>query len=205
MIIKKIFGGGDCETFIIAGLGNPGPEYEKTRHNCGFRTVDEVCRELDVSLTKKKFQSVYGDTKITVKGNEIRVIVMKPQTFMNNSGESIIEASNFYKVPPENIIVVFDDSDIDVGAIRVRSSGKPGTHNGMKSIVSHLGTEDFPRVRIGIGKKMPNADMVKFVLGTFPPEEETTMQESFKKGALAAISIIKNGCDNTMNKFNSKQ
>lgn len=195
----------DTETIIIAGLGNPGSEYEKTRHNCGYRTLDALAKKLGVSLTKQKFNALFGDVTTDVLGGTAKVILMKPLTYMNNSGEAIKAAADFYKVKPDNVIVIYDDCDIDVAAIRIRKSGSAGTHNGMKSCVQHLGTEEFKRIRVGIGKKMPNADMVKFVLGTFPEEDEKKMQEAFDIAADAAVMILKKGIDFAMNRYNTKK
>ncbi len=193
------------ETYIIAGLGNPGPEYERTRHNCGFKTVDRLTDKLGANLTKHKFQALCGDVQTEVRGEKARVLIMKPEPYMNSSGEAIREAADFYKVRPENIIVICDDCDIALGAIRIRKAGSGGTHNGMKSVVKELGTENFLRVRVGIGQKMPNADMIKFVLGTFPPDEEKPMEEAFEKAAEAILCILKKGADYAMNQFNTRK
>lgn len=194
------------EIFIVAGLGNPGSEYERTRHNCGFKTIDEFCKRHGTELTKNKFNAKYGEVKLdALGGGTARVIVMKPETYMNNSGEAVRDAANFFKVPTQNIIVICDDSDIDTGTLRLRKAGSGGTHNGMKSIVRELGTEDFKRIRVGIGRKMPNADMIKFVLGTFAPDEEQKMQEAFERATEAIECIVKKGIDFAMNKYNAKK
>ncbi len=196
---------GGTETYIIAGLGNPGPEYEFTKHNCGYRAADIVAEKLGVSFSKRKFNSLYGEGKVKKNGGEVRVLVLKPETYMNNSGAAIEAAASFYKVPAENIIVIYDDCDVEPGRIRVRGSGSAGTHNGMESCVSHLGTVNFPRVRIGIGKRMPNEDMVKFVLSRFSPEKEKLVQDALVFAAEAAVAIIQKGVDKAMNEANGKK
>lgn len=193
------------ESYIIAGLGNPGPEYELTKHNCGFRAIDIVAEKLGLDFTKRKFNAYWCDGKLKKGGKEVRVFLMKPLTYMNNSGAAVDEAASFYKVPPENIIIIYDDCDVEPGRVRVRPSGSAGTHNGMESIVSHLGTEKFPRVRIGIGKRMPNEDMVKFVLSQFSPEKEALVSKALVFAADAAIAIITKGIDKAMNEANAKR
>lgn len=207
-ILSKIFGknkdGSDPETFIVAGLGNPGSRYENTRHNCGFKVAGVLAERLGISVSKRKFHAMYGDKKIDAGGREIRVVLMKPETYMNNSGVAVSEAASFYKVPAERIIVIYDDADIALGEIRVRRGGGPGTHNGMESVVDHLGKEDFPRIRVGIGSRMPNEDMVGFVLGRFPPEQEPVIEKSFEKAADAAVIIMRDGVEAAMAKVNGK-
>lgn len=207
-ILSKIFGknkdGSGSETFIVAGLGNPGSRYENTRHNCGFKVADVLAERLGISVSKRKFHAMYGDKKIDAGGREIRVVLMKPETYMNNSGVAVSEAASFYKVPAERIIVIYDDADIALGEIRVRRGGGPGTHNGMESVVDHLGKEDFPRIRVGIGSRMPNEDMVGFVLGRFPPEQEPVIEKSFEKAADAAVIIMRDGAEAAMAKVNGK-
>lgn len=201
-----LFKKGENEIYIVAGLGNPGSEYEETRHNCGFKAIDMLCKKHNTQLSKNKFDAKYGEYKTTVLGGgEAKIILMKPETYMNNSGVAIRAAADFFKVPTEKIIVICDDCDIDLAALRIRKSGSGGTHNGMKSVVNHLNTENFRRVRVGIGKKMPNADMVKFVLGTFPPDEMQKMNEAFEKAAEAVDCILEKGIDFAMNKFNTKK
>ena len=192
------------ETFIVAGLGNPGPEYAMTRHNCGFRAIDILAEKLGVGFSKSKFQSKYGEKMLEVRGNEVRVILMKPQTYMNNSGTAVSAAADFYKVPLSNIIVIYDDFDVSLGEVRVRPGGSPGSHNGMESVTSYLPGTDFPRIRIGIGKKMPNEDVIKFVLGNFSPEQEEIIGGSLKKAADAAYLIITEGVEKAMNKTNGR-
>ena len=136
--------------YLIVGLGNPEGEYSNTRHNMGFDAINHLSQKLNITVTKEKFKALYGDGMI----NNEKVILLKPQTYMNLSGEAIIKFKEFYKIPVENIIVIYDDIDVDVGKIKIRKKGGPGTHNGMKSVVEELQTEDFPRIRVGIGKPM---------------------------------------------------
>ena len=136
--------------YLIVGLGNPEGEYSNTRHNMGFDAINHLSQKLNITVTKEKFKALYGDGMI----NNEKVILLKPQTYMNLSGEAIIKYKDFYKIPSENIIVIYDDIDVDTGKIKIRKKGGPGTHNGMKSVVEELQTEDFPRIRVGIGKPM---------------------------------------------------
>lgn len=182
--------------YIIAGLGNPGREYERTRHNVGFMVIDELAKKLGIRVTKLKFKSLVGEGN--VKGEKI--ILLKPQTFMNLSGEALYEAVNFYKINLENVIVVYDDKDLDVGKIRIRKKGSSGGHNGMNSIIYLLNSEEFPRVRIGIGN--PGEDLVNHVLGEFTEEEKKIIKQATEKAAEAVIDIIENGIEHAMNKFN---
>lgn len=186
--------------FIIAGLGNPGAKYEMTRHNAGFLAMDLLAIQENISIKKLKFHSLVGDLKVDDK----KCLLIKPQTFMNNSGEAIGEAARFYKIPPENIIIISDDISLDVGKIRIRRKGSAGGHNGLKSIISHLGSENFSRIKIGVGKK-PSAeyDLVDWVLGRFPKELEKDLKASLES-AVKAIPLIVNGeTDKAMNLFNS--
>ena len=188
------------ETFIIAGLGNPGRKYENTRHNLGFITVDKIAEDNDISVKKIKFKSLVGEGVI---GSD-KVILMKPQTFMNNSGEALREIVNFYKVPPENLIVIYDDFDIPIGSIRVRKFGSAGTHNGMRSIIRLLGFDNFPRIRIGIDSTIKN-ELIDFVTGGFRKEEVPLLEEAVTNGAAAAETIVTKGIDLAMNRYNTKK
>ena len=182
--------------YLIVGLGNPEEDYKNTRHNMGFDTVNKIASEYNIEVNKKKFRGLYGTGIIEGK----KVTLLKPQTFMNLSGESIKEAVDFYKIENTNIIVIYDDMDIELGSIKIRKKGNPGSHNGMKSVVKYLGTE-FPRIRIGIGRP-DDEDFVKYVIGPIPEEEKEILDKSTNIAKDAAIEIIKNGIDNTMNKFN---
>lgn len=188
------------ETFIIAGLGNPGRKYENTRHNLGFITVDKIAEDNDISVKKIKFKSLVGEGVI---GSD-KVILMKPQTFMNNSGEALREIVNFYKVPPENLIVIYDDFDIPIGSIRVRKFGSAGTHNGMRSVIRLLGFDNFPRIRIGIDSAIKN-ELIDFVTGGFRKEEVPLLEEAVTNGAAAAETIVTKGIDLAMNRYNTKK
>ena len=172
--------------YIIAGLGNPGAKYEMTRHNAGFLAIDMLAMKQNKEIKRLKFHALTCDAEIEGK----KCLLMKPQTFMNNSGEAIGETAKFYKIPPQNIIVLSDDISLDVGKIRIRRKGSAGGHNGLKSIIAHLGSEDFPRVKIGVGKK-PNAymDLADWVLGRFPKELEPQLKEALEN-ADGAISLI---------------
>ena len=159
--------------YIIVGLGNPGKQYENTRHNVGFNVIDILAEEYGISVTKMKHKALIGEGRV---GSE-KVVLVKPVTYMNLSGESLAEIYNFYKVETSNIVVIYDDIDLDVGKIRIRKKGSGGTHNGMRSIVKCLGTTDFPRVRIGVSKPQPGRDLANFVLSGFNKEEKVELKE----------------------------
>ena len=182
--------------YLIVRLGNPEEDYKNTRHNMGFDTVNKIASEYNIEVNKKKFRGLYGTGIIEGK----KVTLLKPQTFMNLSGESIKEAVDFYKIENTNIIVIYDDMDIELGSIKIRKKGNPGSHNGMRSVVKYLGTE-FPRIRIGIGRP-DDGDFVKYVIGAIPEEEKEILDKSTNIAKDATIEIIKNGIDNAMNKFN---
>ena len=182
--------------YLIVGLGNPEEDYSNTRHNMGFDTVNKIGIEYNIEINKKKFKGLCGTGMIEGE----KVILLKPQTFMNLSGESIKEVVDFYKIENCDIIVIYDDMDIDLGTIKIRKKGNPGSHNGMKSVVKFLGT-DFPRIRIGIGKPNDN-DFIKYVIGPIPEEEKEILDKSTSIAKNAVIEIIKSGVDNAMNKFN---
>ena len=182
--------------YIIAGLGNPGREYTGTRHNVGYEALDCLADKWDVKLNKLKFNSVYGETSV----NGEKVMLVKPVTYMNNSGVAIDEIMKFYKIPVENLIVIYDDIDIPVGTLRIRPHGSAGTHNGMKSIVQHVGS-DFPRIRIGIGRN-PDMDLANYVLQRFSSEERDVIKTIQEKAATAAGEIIENSLDIAMQDYN---
>ncbi len=185
--------------WLIVGLGNPGQKYEKTRHNMGFLTVDLLAEQQNVKLNKVKFKSAYN----TISFAGAKCLVMKPQTYMNLSGEAVREAAQFYKVPADHVLVIYDDISLPVGRIRVRPTGSAGGHNGIKNIIAHLGTQDFPRVKIGTGAPAGGgADMVDWVIGVPSQAERKVLVESFEKAIEAAESIIENGCQKAMNDFN---
>ena len=157
---------------LIAGLGNPGKEYENTRHNAGFLVLDTLAQKLGADLSERKHRALCG--KAVIGGQ--KVILLKPQTYMNSSGESIRAAADYYKVPPEDILVVYDDISLAPGQLRIRAKGSAGGHNGIKSIIAHLGTQEFPRVKVGIGEKPPRMDLADYVLGHFSSGEKKIME-----------------------------
>ena len=184
--------------WLIAGLGNPGQKYEHTRHNMGFLTVDLLAEEAGVKLNKVKFKSAYN--MVSFAGQ--RCLVMKPQTYMNLSGEAVGEAARFYKIPAGHVLVIYDDISLPVGKIRVRPTGSAGGHNGIKSIIAHLGTQDFPRIKIGTGAPGEGGDMVDWVIGVPSQADRKTLTESFRRAIDAAACIVENGCQKAMNDFN---
>ncbi len=187
--------------YLIVGLGNPGKQYDMTRHNIGFHTIDYIAEKYGARMTKLKFKAVYGECTI---GGE-RVYLVKPQTYMNLSGDSVAEMAKFYKIPPENIIVINDDISLDTGRIRVRKKGSAGGHNGLKSIIYRLNSDAFPRVKMGVGApKHEDYDLADFVLGHFTKDEIPVMEDAIKKAERSVSEIIKNGADSAMNKYNAK-
>ena len=182
--------------YLIVGLGNPEEDYSNTRHNMGFNTINKISKEYDIEVNKKKFKGLYGTGMIEGE----KVILLKPQTFMNLSGESVKEVVDFYKIENDDIIVIYDDMDVELGTIKIRKKGGPGSHNGMKSVVQYLGT-DFARIRVGIGKPEDN-DFIRYVIGPIPKEEKEILDKSTTTAKEAVIEIIKKGVDNAMNKFN---
>lgn len=185
--------------YIIAGLGNPGPKYANTRHNAGFMAMDMLAKEQGFEYKKLKFHALIADEMVGDK----RCLLMKPQTMMNNSGEAIYEAANYYNIPDENIIIIYDDISLDVGKTRIRRKGSAGGHNGIKSIIECLGTDEFPRVKVGVGKK-PNAsyDLVKWVLGEFPKEQNDALSDALKNSIEASKLIVNGEIDKAMNLYN---
>lgn len=186
-------------SWLIVGLGNPGPEYAKTRHNVGFRCIDLLAEKLGARIDKAKFQGLYG--QVDYKGN--RLYLLKPLTYMNLSGVSVLQLSSFFKIPPQRIIVIFDDISLEPGRLRVRSDGSAGGHNGIKSIIAQLGSQDFPRVKIGVGAKPhPDFDLADWVLSTFSAQEEKALAFSLENGAQAALTLVTDGVSQAANKFN---
>ncbi len=184
--------------FLIVGLGNPEEDYKNTRHNMGFDTINKLANQYNIEINKKKFKGLCGTGIIE---NE-KVILLKPQTFMNLSGESIKEAMDFYKIQSENLIVIYDDIDIEPGIIKIRKKGGPGGHNGMKSVISEINSEDFPRIRVGIGKPERKGQLIEYVIGAMSEEDIKILDNATTKGKDAIIEILKNGVDIAMNKFN---
>ena len=185
--------------WLIAGLGNPGSEYEKTRHNTGFMSLDLLAARLQVKVSKERFKALTAQADFDGQ----RLLLMKPLTFMNASGIAIEAAAHFYKIPPERIIVLFDDISLPVGKIRVRASGSAGGHNGIKSIISSLGTDQFPRVKIGVGAKPdPDYELADWVLGNIPKGDLPTLQTALEHAADAALCLIADGAAAAASKFN---
>ena len=190
---------GGAVTHLIVGLGNPGKEYAFTRHNAGFLTLDYLSDILKVSINRSKFKALVAEGTIGDK----RVLLMQPQTYMNNSGEAVIEAVNFYKIKPENVIVIFDDISLPVGKMRIRKNGSAGGHNGIKSIIAHLGTQDFPRIKIGVGEKPhKEMDLADWVLSKFPQDEQKVLFEKFGDASEAVKLMVSGKFEEAMNKFN---
>ncbi len=186
------------ETWLIVGLGNPGREYEKTRHNAGFRAMDILSDRLGCRLDKAKFQGLYGQT--TYHGRKL--LLLKPQTFMNLSGKSVLQLSAYFHVPPQNIIVLFDDISLEPGKLRIRADGSAGGHNGIKSIIAELGSQTFPRVKIGVGAKPhPDFDLADWVLSAFSAQEEKALQPALERAAEAALAIVELGVPEASNRY----
>lgn len=183
---------------LIVGLGNPEKEYAKTRHNMGFDVINNLSNKYNIEVNKEKFKALFGMGNIEGE----KVILLKPQTYMNLSGEAIIECMNFYKIPCEDLLIIYDDIDTEPGKIRIRKKGSAGTHNGMKSVINHIQTEEFNRIRIGIGHPGENSDMVSYVIGKVPEEDLKLLREGTLAATNAVIEIIKNNVDSAMNKFN---
>lgn len=188
--------------YIVVGLGNPEPKYDTTRHNIGFHAIDVLSKKYNITLNKLKFKAVFGDGNI---GGE-KVILVKPQTYMNLSGEAVRDIASFYKVEPEKIIVIFDDVSLETGRMRIRAKGSAGGHNGIKSIIYQLNSDQFPRIKLGIGAP-PHSDfdLADYVLGRFTSDEIKTLEPVLLDTADAVEGIIKNGIDDAMNKFNRKR
>ena len=196
MIFEKSGGAVD---WLIVGLGNPGQKYEHTRHNMGFLTVDLLAEKLNVKLNKVKFKSAYN----IVRFGGQKCLVMKPQTYMNLSGEAVREAVQFYKIPADHVLVIYDDVSLPVGKLRVRPTGSAGGHNGIKNIIAHLGTQDFPRVKIGTGAPAGGgAEMVDWVIGKPMGEDQRALMEALDRAGEAAKVLISDGIDRAMNRFN---
>lgn len=184
--------------YLVVGLGNPGKQYETTRHNVGFVAIDEIAKKIDVKIDKLKFKSIIGEGRIGGK----KIILAKPQTFMNLSGQAVVELMKFYKIEPQNLIVIYDDIDLEVGKLRIRKSGSSGTHNGMRNIIALTGKQDFPRIRIGVSRPRPGQDLANFVLSRFEKTEVDTMISVIENSALAVIETMTSDLDKAMNMYN---
>lgn len=185
---------------LIAGLGNPTAKYENTRHNVGFDVIDELVEQYNIPLDVIKHKGMYGKGKIEGQ----TVILLKPMTYMNLSGESIAEVAKYYKIPPEDIIVVYDDINLDVGRLRIREKGSAGGHNGIKNIIARLGTEEFPRIRIGVGMKPPKMDLVDYVLSHFSEDERALMNQGYERACEALKLMLVDDIAGAMNQYNGK-
>jgi len=184
--------------YLIVGLGNPEEKYSNTRHNMGFDVINELSKECNIKVSKSKFDAFYGMGEINSK----KVILVKPQTYMNLSGDSVIKFKKFYKVSNKNIIVIYDDIDLKLGDIRLKAKGSAGSHNGMKSVIENLKTEDFIRIRVGIGTPKDKQDIINYVIGQIPQTERKVLDQSIIKAKDSIIEILENGIDIAMNKFN---
>ncbi len=183
--------------YLIVGLGNPEKDYSKTRHNIGFNVINNLSEKYNISVNLTKFNSLYGTGIL----NEEKIILLKPQTFMNLSGEAVRDFVNYYKIDMDKLLVIYDDIDLEPGTIRIRKFGGPGTHNGMKSIVECLGKQDFPRIRVGIGK--PNNDnLIEYVIGAIDEKDKDKLKEGVELATNAVDIILKENIDMAMNKFN---
>jgi len=188
--------------WLIVGLGNPGREYEKTRHNCGFRAIDLLSQKLGCKVDRLKFQGLYG--QFNYGGSKL--FLLKPQTYMNLSGKSVLQLSAYFNIPPQRIIVIFDDISLEPGRLRIRGDGSAGGHNGIKSLISELGSQAFPRVKVGVGAKAhPEQDLADWVLSTFSASEEKALQSALERAADAALCIIDRGVAEAANRYNGSQ
>ena len=197
-----MFGKKDEQNWLIVGLGNPGSEYAKTRHNCGFRALDILAQKLGCRVDKGKFQGLYNQ----ITYGDKKLYLLKPQTYMNLSGQSVKQLAAFFHIPPQQIIVMYDDISLDPGRLRIRADGSAGGHNGIKSIISCIGSQDFPRVKIGVGAKPhPDYDLANWVLSTFSAAEEKDLASALERAADAALSIVDRGVPETANRYNGSK
>ena len=188
--------------WLVVGLGNPGKKYENNRHNTGFRVMDALCSRHSVRCDRSKFHALTGEA---VLGGH-RCLLMKPQTFMNASGDAVAEAADFYKIPPEHVLVIFDDISLPVGALRIRPKGSAGGQNGVKSIITMMGSEQFPRIKVGVGAKPhPDYDLADWVLSNVTEEELPAMNDAVERAVLAVSELIANGVPAATQKYNGKQ
>ena len=187
--------------YLIAGLGNPSRTYEGTRHNIGFTMIDAIGNKFGIDVTTKKHKALVGRGMI----DGMRVILAKPQTYMNLSGESIREITDFYKIEPENIIIIYDDISLDVGQLRIRKKGSAGGHNGVKNIIAHLGTQEFPRIKVGIGNKPEGWDLADYVLSKYTKAEQEALEEA-SEGVIGAVKLmLADDIEAALNKYNAKK
>ena len=184
--------------YIIAGLGNPGKQYEGTRHNAGFMTIDALADRYNIEVKERAFKALTG--KGVIEGQ--RVLLLKPQTYMNLSGESVRAAMDFYKEDLDHFFVIFDDISLEPGQLRIRKKGSAGGHNGIKNIIAHLGTQDFARIKVGVGEKPSQMDLADYVLSHFSKGEREMMEQACKDSAAAAVAMMTDGIDEAMNRYN---
>ena len=187
--------------YLIAGLGNPSKTYEGTRHNVGFSMIDALADAFQIDVTTKKHKAIVG--RGVIEG--MKVILAKPQTYMNLSGESIREIADFYKIDPENMIIIYDDINLDVGRLRIRKKGSAGGHNGIKNIIAHLGTDVFPRIKVGIGEKPQGWDLADYVLSKYSKEEQQALREASDDVIGAVKLMVMDNIDAAMNQYNAKK
>lgn len=191
--------GKNQEAWLIVGLGNPGKEYALTRHNTGFRALDILADSLGIKIDRAKFQGLYGQTTSSGK----KIYLLKPQTYMNLSGRSVLQLSAYFGIPPQRIIVMFDDISLEPGRVRIRANGSAGGHNGIKSIIAELGSQEFPRIKIGVGAKPhPDSDLAEWVLSGFSTKEEKDLRFALDNAAAAALMIIEKDVSEAANRYN---
>ena len=194
-----LFGGGSGADWLIAGLGNPEPKYDGTRHNTGFAALDALAEAWGCEINKSKWQGLYGIAQV----DGCKVMLLKPLTYMNLSGESVRAMVDYYKIDPEEeLIVIYDDISLEPGKIRIRKKGSAGGHNGIKNIIAQLGTQNFQRVKVGVGEKPKGWDLADYVLGHFQGDEKKLMEEAYDRAAAAVVEILTDGPDKAMNDFN---
>ena len=190
------------DSWLVVGLGNPGKEYEKTRHNCGFRAIDVLADKLSCRVDKLKFQGLYG--QVNYAGQKL--FLLKPQTYMNLSGRSVLQLSAYFHIPPQRIIVIFDDISLAPGRLRIRNDGSAGGHNGIKSIIAELGSQAFPRIKVGVGAKAhAEQELADWVLSGFSAQEEKAVVSALERSAEAALCIIDKGVSEAANRYNGSQ
>lgn len=193
-----ILGNGGYQWLLVC-LGNPGKDYENTRHNIGFMAADELARREGVKINKLRYRALTGDVRVSGR----RVLVLKPQTYMNLSGEAVKLAGGFYKIPPDHVLVISDDVALPLGKLRIRAGGSAGGHNGLKNIIAHLGTDQFPRVRVGVGAPAhPEHEMIDWVIGHFAPQEKKIVDEAVSRAVDAALCVIESGVSEAQNRYN---
>ena len=198
---EKLLCKGRKDMYIIAGLGNPTKTYEGTRHNIGFDMIDAIADKYNIDVTTKKHKALTGKGRI----DGVPVILAKPQTYMNLSGESIRDIADFYKIPAENIIIIYDDISLEVGQLRIRKKGSAGGHNGIKNIIAHLGTQEFPRIKVGIGSKPEGWDLADYVLSKYSKAERECLRDAQQDVAGAAALMVHDDVDGAMNQYNGKK